>query len=138
MRSCLHQQPILSVFVLMEYLQGHWVLKHENSLFWHHTVFKFINKYSGITPENATSPKHSEAPEQTHPMSGAIADLEGLSITSHEWTQESDLKLFIARAQGMSWGKIGDTHFPEKTPFDCHIRWFELAHPGKDDSLVLL
>ena len=28
-------------------LQGHWVLKHENSLVWHKTVFEWINKYSG-------------------------------------------------------------------------------------------
>ncbi|KAI9732281.1 MAG: hypothetical protein M1818_007601 [Claussenomyces sp. TS43310] len=29
--------------------EGHWVLKPENSLVWHHTVIDWINKYSGIS-----------------------------------------------------------------------------------------
>ncbi len=31
------------------HVQGHWVLKPENSLVWHKTVFDWINHYSGIT-----------------------------------------------------------------------------------------
>lgn len=28
--------------------EGHWVLEEENSLEWHHQVFAWINKYTGI------------------------------------------------------------------------------------------
>jgi dipeptidyl aminopeptidase/acylaminoacyl peptidase len=35
--------------------EGHWVLKPENSLVWHKTVFEWINKYSGISDKKKES-----------------------------------------------------------------------------------
>lgn len=41
--------------------ENHWVLKPENSLVWHRTVFDFINKYSGMSSANDAGLERSVA-----------------------------------------------------------------------------
>jgi dipeptidyl aminopeptidase/acylaminoacyl peptidase len=45
--------------------ENHWVLKPENSLFWHETVLDWINGYVGLPKYSEERRKASEASEQT-------------------------------------------------------------------------
>lgn len=120
-------------------LQGHWVLNPENSLVWHQTVFNFINKYSGITEESATSSNKTQKSPQARQIENVTSDLENLSVDPEEhemdkgddfWTPELDAKLFVVKAQNMSWEQICEWHFPEKTALSCELRYLKLLLDG--------
>jgi len=135
--------------------ENHWVLKHENSLLWHETVFNFINKYSGIAnkrttipdtnvsevPKPAGSSQTSQTPIIQPPRIASC--LEGLSLENNRkqtqakasedefWTPELDIKLLVARAQFMTWDRICEFHFPSKTAAFCKARYLKLVADGR-------
>lgn len=56
--------------------EGHWVLKPENSLHWHKTVFDWVNEYSGITAKKNAEARAAEVAMQ------AIWDIESERLLS--------------------------------------------------------
>lgn len=97
--------------------EGHWVLKPENSLLWHNTVFDWVNGYSGISaerakedafeslaqPQNFATILHDESnfldddlwvprdgPDEDQPMTVFIGDLKSSRMKSWHERKHSD------------------------------------------------
>lgn len=110
--------------------EGHWVLKHENSLLWHKTVFNFINKHSGITKTTTTASAAVSVVEEVRPNQSQLIHppVKGLPELSDSWTKESDLKLLIARASfRMSWEEISKKLSMDMGPIACELRYEKLT-----------
>lgn len=54
--------------------------------------------------------------------------------SSGAWSPEDDQQLMAARAQGLNWSQIRNTHFPTKTPNACRKRHERLAERRDADD----
>ena len=80
--------------------------------------------YMGHAPAPVAAPETVPAPQQ-------VAQARA---TSSAWSKEDDETLMTARAQGLNWSQIKNTHFPIKTPNACRKRHERLIERKTTDN----